>query len=153
MTSPQQRAESAFWVVAANESQAIFYWRDMKRAPLHQFLTVENEAGRMKTGELLADRGGRSFDSYGTGRHTMAIEKTDPKKQVATVFARQIAQRLGKATHDGSCRGFALIAAPRFLGLLRDEVSRKCKIDPSKTIDKDVVGQDADVLQKLIDEF
>lgn len=151
MLTSNRRQERYFWVIAADESQAIFYKRDKKRAPLQQFLSLENAAGRKKKGELLADRGGRSFDSFGSGRHTMAIEKDDPKKHAATAFAKQIAERIGKATHSGGCRGYALIAAPRFLGLLRDAIARNCKTEPFKTVDKDVVGQDTAVLQKLVD--
>jgi protein required for attachment to host cells len=151
MTDAANRAEKTYWVVVADESRAIFYTRDTRRAPLLEFFALDNEAGRKKAGEILADRGGRSFDSVGAGRHTVAVEKTDPKKHAATAFARQVAERIGKVTHDGSCRGYALIAAPRFLGMLRDAVSRKCKFEPFKTIDKDVVGQDTAVLQKLVD--
>jgi protein required for attachment to host cells len=151
MVQTNHRTERAFWVVAADESQANFYQRDARRAPLQQFLSIENEVSRKKTGEILADRGGRSFDSFGAGRHTMAIEKAGPKKQAAMVFAREIAERIGKATHDGSCRDYALIAAPRFLGMLRSEVSKRCRFAPSQTIDKDVVAQDAAVLSKLLD--
>jgi protein required for attachment to host cells len=153
MASTNNRVKKAYWVVAANESQAIFYSRETKRAPLVEFLSLENEAARKKTGELLSDRGGRSFDSFGTGRHTMAAEKADPKKHAATAFAKQIAERIGKATHSGRCRDYALISAPRFLGLLRDAISRQCKSEPFKTVDKDVVGQDTTVLQKLVDSF
>jgi protein required for attachment to host cells len=151
MTDAANRAEKTYWVVVADESRAIFYTRDTRRAPLLEFFALDNEAGRKKAGEILADRGGRSFDSVGAGRHTVAVEKADPKKHAATAFARQVAERIGKVTHDGSCRGYALIAAPRFLGMLRDAVSRKCKFEPFKTIDKDVVGQDTAVLQKLVD--
>lgn len=151
MPTTSHQAEKTFWIVAADEAHAVFYKRDTMRAPLHEFLSLENAAGRMKKGELLADRGGRSFDSFGAGRHTMAAEKADPKKHAATAFAKQIAERIGKATHSGGCRDYALIAAPRFLGLLREEVARKCKFEPFKTVDKDVVGQDTTVLQKLVD--
>jgi protein required for attachment to host cells len=151
MTDAGDRAEKTYWVVVADESRAIFYTRDTRRAPLLEFLALDNEVGRKKAGEILADRGGRSFDSVGAGRHTVAVEKADPKKHAATAFARQIAERIGKVTHDGSCRGYALIAAPRFLGMLRDAVSRRCQFEPFKTIDKDVVGQDSAVLQKLVD--
>jgi protein required for attachment to host cells len=151
MTDAANRAEKTYWVVVADESRAIFYTRDTRRAPLLEFFALDNEAGRKKAGEILADRGGRSFDSVGAGRHTVAVEKADPKKHAATAFARQVAERIGKVTHDGSCRGYALIAAPRFLGMLRDAVSRRCKFEPFKTIDKDVVGQDTAVLQKLVD--
>jgi protein required for attachment to host cells len=151
MVNTINRAEKTYWVVVADESKAIFYTRDTRRAPLLEFLKLENAAGRMKAGEILADRGGRSFDSVGAGRHTMAVEKSDPKKQAATGFARQIAERIGEATHDGSCRGYALIAAPRFLGMLRSAASKKCQFEPFTTIDKDVVGQDTAVLKKLVD--
>lgn len=151
MTVAVHRNEKTYWIVVADESRATFYAREQRRSPLIELFSLENATSRMKTGELLADRGGRSFDSFGAGRHTMAGEKADPKKHAATAFAKQIAERIGKVTHDGSCRGYALIAAPRFLGLLRDAVSRSCKFEPFKTVDKDVVGRDAAVLQKLVD--
>ncbi len=151
MTSDMHGANKTYWVIVADEAQAKIYTREKRRSPLTEKLSLDNAAGRKKRGELLADRGGRSFDSFGAGRHTMGVEKTDPKKHAAMVFAKQIAERVGKVTHDGSCRGYALIAPPRFLGLLRDAVSRTCKFEPFKTIDKDVVGRDTAVLQQLVD--
>ena len=151
MANAKLRTEKTYWIVVADESRANIYTRKAKRSPLIELLALENEMGRRKTGEIMSDRGGRSFDSFGAGRHTMAAEKADPKKHSATVFAKQIAERIAKVTHDGSCRGYALIAAPRFLGMLREAVSRQCSVPPFKTVDKDVVGQDAAVLQKLID--
>lgn len=151
MANANPLPEKTFWVVVADESKAIFYTRDTRRAPLLETRTLENEVGRKKTGELLSDRGGRSFDSFGAGRHTMAKEKGDPKKHAAMAFARLIAGRIGKATHDGSCRGYALISAPRFLGMLRDALSATCKLQPFMTIDKEVVGQDTAIIQKLVD--
>jgi protein required for attachment to host cells len=151
MANAGLHAAKTYWIVVADESRATIYTRNAKRAPLIEILSLDNEVSRKKLGEILADRGGRSYDSFGAGRHTMAAEKADPKKHAATAFAKQIAERIGKGVHDGSCRGYALIAAPRFLGMLRDAVSRNCKAEPFKTIDKDVVGQDTAVLQKLVD--
>jgi len=151
MPAAKNGIEKSYWIVVADESRATIYTREQRRSEMIEQFSLENAASRKKTGELLSDRGGRSFDSFGAGRHTMAGEKAGPKKQAATVFAKQIAERIGKVTHDGSCRGYVLIAAPRFLGLLRDAVSRSCKFEPYKTIDKDVVGHDTQVLQKLVD--
>jgi len=142
----------SYWIVVADESKAIVYTRDTKRAPLHELFSLENEVGRMKVGELLADRGGRSFDSFGKGRHTMAKEKSGPKKHAAEAFGKQIAERIGKATHGGSCRGYALIAPPRFLGVLRDALSIASRDEPFHTIAKEVVGKDTAFLQKLLDK-
>ena len=152
MANARHKSEKVYWVVVADESRAIIYTRDTRRSPLVEHVALENEASRKKLGEILSDRGGRSYDSFGAGRHTMAAEKADPKKHAAAAFAKQISERIARAVHDGSCRDYALVAAPRFLGMLRDAVSRQCKSEPFKTIDKDVVGRDSEFLQELIDK-
>ena len=150
MTQATSAKDRAYWVIVADEANAIVYQRTTRRAPLRELVAFSNDAARKKTADLQSDRGGRSFDSFGDGRHTMSKEKSDPKTHAAQVFARQIADRIGKATHDGSCRGYALIAAPRFLGLLRDAVSRASSLEPFATVDKEMVGQDPSVIEKLL---
>ena len=151
MATAMQSSEKKYWVVVADEAQAIVYTRDTLHAPLAEYFSLENKVARMKTGELLSDRGGRSFDSLGKGRHTMAREKSSPKQHLAEAFAAQIAEHIAKVMHDGSCRGYALIAAPRFLGLIRDALATTCKVEPFKSVAKGVVGQDPTVLQELVD--
>ncbi len=139
-----------YLVVVADESKAILYSHETLSGPLRQLSHFDNEAARMKTEELISDRGGRSFDSHGHGRHTMAGDKNSPKQQAAEVFARQIAQRIASSTHKGTCRGFALVAAPRFLGLLREAISSSTKVEPWTSVDKDVVDKDAAVIRELL---
>ena len=145
-------SDKTYWVIVADESRAVFYERETRRAPLTELGHLQNEAARRKTGELISDRGGRSFDSHGQGRHTMAKEKSDPKKHAAQVFAKDVAERIAKGVHSGRCRGYALIAAPRFLGVLRDAVATAAKAEPFATVDKEVVGRDTAVIEKLLDE-
>ena len=152
MTNAASNAERSFWVIVADESRAIIYSRETRSAPMHELFALENEAARVKTGELLSDRGGRSFDSSGKGRHTMAKEKSDPKKHLAEAFAKKIAERVGKASHVGSCRDYSLVAAPRFLGLLRDALATTAAPDPLQTIAKEVVSKDTAFLEKLLDK-
>ena len=139
-----------YWVVVADESNAIVYARESLSGPMREQFSLENEIARMKTEQLISDSGGRSFDSYGKGRHTMSNEKVDPKKTAAMAFAKQIAGRIAKVMHDGSCRGFALVAAPRFLGLLRDAIAIATTAEPYATVAKEVVGQDTAVIEKLL---
>ena len=150
MTPQGSNSEKVFWVVVADESNAIVYARDTRSGPLRKVFSLDNEAARLKTEQLISDSGGRSFDSKGKGRHTMTSEKVDPKKHAASMFAKQIAERIGKVMHDGSCRGFALVAAPRFLGVLRDAVSVATSAEPYATVDKAVVGQDTTVIERLL---
>jgi protein required for attachment to host cells len=119
--------------------------------PLRKLRTFTNETARMKTGDLLSDRGGRSFDSHGQGRHTMGSDRDAPQQQSTKVFAKDIAQDIATELHSGTCRGYAVIAAPRFLGLLRQEFATAVKQEPYATVDKDVVGQDEAVIANLLE--
>ena len=139
-----------YWIVVADESAAVIFGQERRNDPLFPLHSLDNPEARKHTGELLSDRGGRAFDSHGQGRHTMAKEKEGPKRHLATVFAKEIAEKIAHAMHDGSCRGYALIAAPRFLGLLRDAVATNVKDGPFTTIDKDVVGKDAKFIEELL---
>lgn len=142
--------ERFYWVVVADESSAIVYARDSLSGPLREQFSLDNEVARKKMEQLISDTGGRSFDSYGKGRHTMSNEKADAKKTAAMAFAKKIAGRIAKVMHDGSCRGFALVAAPRFLGILRDAISIATTVQPYATVDKEVVGQGTAVIEKLL---
>ena len=144
-------ASKYYLVVVADEANAVFYTREKVYSPLREWRSLSNDEARMKVGELLADRGGRSFDSHGEGRHTLAREKSGPKEQAATEFARQVAEIVSDAMRSGECLGFALIAAPRFLGKLRSEIGTLVKAEPYATIDKEVVGRDEAVIEKLLE--
>ncbi len=151
MTSSAEQREKAYWVIVADESSATLYARASRRGDLDKRLTLRNEAGRKKAGEILADRGGRSFDSFGRGRHTMTREKHGPKAHVAGQFAKQVAKHMGDIVRAGACRGYSLVAPPKFLGILRDAVYRNCKLEPMATIDKELIGVSVDDLRSYLD--
>jgi protein required for attachment to host cells len=140
------------WIVVADESAATVYDRKSRNGPLKELFQLANEASRKKTADLISDRGGRSFDSHGQGRHTMTKEQSGPKKQAAHAFAKIIAGRINNAIHDGACDEIALIAAPRFLGVLRDALEKAGNVMPALTIDKEMVGRDIADIEKLLDK-
>lgn len=153
MRSESLLTKKTTWVIVADESAATVYSRTSRRGPLTEQFSLTNEAGRKKSGDFISDRGGRSFDSYGQGRHTMVKEQSGPKKTASAAFAKKIANRAGKAIHDGSCDEIALISAPRFLGVLRDALAKAGNVVPALTIDKEMVGRDIAVLEKLLAEY
>ena len=152
MAPPLQASNKYYLVVVADESRADLYKRERLRGPMQLARTLENEAARQKTDELLADRGGRAFDSHGHGRHTMSAEKSGPKQHLAEAFARQIAELIAALHHKGYLRGYALVAAPRFLGTLRGQLASRVQDEPYRTVDKNVVGQPEANVAKLLDQ-
>jgi protein required for attachment to host cells len=83
---------------------------------------LEHPEGRLKSQSIDADRPGRSFESAGVKRHAMT-RKVDPKKQEAITFAGRVAERLESARRQGKVERLILVAAPEFLGLLRDNLT------------------------------
>jgi protein required for attachment to host cells len=115
-----------------------------------ELFSLKNEAGRRHTDKLISDSGGRSFDSQGKGRHTMVNEKVDPRKHAAMIFAKKVAERIEKALHEGSCRGYALVIAPRFLGILRNALGTATSVEPYATVDKEMLGRDVTAIEELL---
>ncbi len=142
-------SSGTWWVIVADEAKAILYSRDKKFSPLVERNTLHNPDARAKTGDLLSDRGGRSFDSRGAGRHTMTRE-SGPKEQLAQAFARQLAERIARALQEGRCQHYAVIAAPRFLGILRAALGKTTRVEPWLIVDKSMVGADTAAIEKLI---
>jgi protein required for attachment to host cells len=81
----------------------------------------------------------------------MAGDKDAPQQQVAKAFAKDIAEKIAAEFHKGTCRGYAVIAAPRFLGLLRQEFATVVKDEPYASVAKDVVAQDESVIEHLLE--
>ena len=114
------------------------------------FRLLENSTARKKLAELVSDHGGRTFDSQGSGRHSYDEEKSNPKTHSYDVFAKDIADRIKAGRHADKFVKLAIIAAPRFLGILRHALE-KVRVEPDLAIDKEVTGRDADFIQKLLD--
>lgn len=144
-------SSKSYWVVVADEAGAVFYDRKTRRGPLQRMFRMDNDTARKKTSELISDHGGRSFDSHGQGRHAIVNEKGGPREQSTIRFAKEIAERITRAVHDGSCPEFALIAAPRFLGSLRSALATAGNAAPFVEIDKDLVGHSDAAIQKILD--
>ena len=137
------------WIVVADESAAKFFSQDQKYSPISRVFGLKNETAQTKLGNLISDRGGRSFDSHGYGRHTLSTQ-TDPREYQSQRFADEIASRITLAMQQGDIGSFALIAAPRFLGMLRNALQKKPIDDPYLTISKDVVRHDIKAIENLL---
>ncbi len=106
-----------------------------------------NTTARQNTRDLAADREGRSFDRHGGGRHAME-PSTDTKDHAATVFAKDVAAQL---QHAGATRNtIVLIAAPKFLGLLRKQLAPPIKSKVSREINKDLTTATVCEIETLV---
>ena len=140
----------SYRIVVADEFRAMFYDREKKFSPFRAAGTMQNDTAREKISDLISDKGGRAFDSHGPGRHTMATEKDDPKTHSAVVFAKDIADRLARDRNGNAFDRLIVVAAPRFLGVLRPALAT-AGIEAERELSKEVTGRDPAFIRKLVD--
>lgn len=140
----------SYWVVVADEYRATIFAREKRFSPLQEIESLQNDTAREKDRDLVSDRSGRSFDSRGKGRHAMGGEETGAKAQSYLVFAKEIAERVSSAKRRGSFDRLVVVAAPRFLGVLRPALM-SAGVDPERSLDKEVTGREPAFIQDLID--
>jgi protein required for attachment to host cells len=132
----------AKWVVVADASRArIFETRALGRG-LHEIEDMPNPVGRARSNDLLADAGGRSYASAGARQGHTTQPRTDPVEHEVEMFAKRLADRLERARCEGRFEQLYVIAAPRFLGLLRGKRSKEIERLIEREIAKDVAQLD-----------
>lgn len=137
------------WIIVANESAAEFYSRNGSTWTAQTGMRLDNQSARAKIEDLISDRAGRSLDSHGQGRHAMS-KQLDKKETAALRFAETIAESILQISRQKPTPTFAIIAAPRMLGLLRKTLKNKHIDDEYVSVSKDVVGHDIRDIEKLL---
>jgi protein required for attachment to host cells len=92
-----------------------------------------------KSGEMLADKPGRTFDSVGAGRHAKE-SPTDPHRHRKREFAGKIVDELRRAMLAERFDRLVLVAPPAFLGDLRQELTKELKAKVADEITLDLTN-------------
>ncbi len=113
---------STTWVIAADSSRARILAAGTRNGPLKEVEDLVHTESRLQEHELRTDTRGRAFDSGGQGRHAME-PKNSAKHQEAIRFAKQVCDTLSAAQGAGRYEKLYIVAAPSFLGLLRERLN------------------------------
>ncbi len=109
-------------IVACSASDARL-WRSTSRYGDWDLIsTMSDPAATKSEAEFASDRPGRSFNSVGTGRHSMSPSESGQQHEMQ-VFARRVADYLNRSVASGKFAHIVLIGAPKFLGCLRAGLS------------------------------
>jgi len=113
------------WIVVADSSHArIFQVRDAK-GTLEEIEDLANPLGRADNRQLASDGHGQYFGPEGRGHTAPRVE--EPVQHEVRQFARHLGHRLDQAAAQNRYQHLALVAAPRFLGLLRDSLDKQTR--------------------------
>lgn len=127
---------SKIWAILANCSFVEIYEREPGKE-IKKILHEDCPEGRERSGEILSDRPGRTFDSVGHGRHAVGTE-VDVHLHELKIFAHRIAEIAHKGYSDLAYEKLVIIAPPQLLGELRRVLSDPVKKAIFKEIKKDL---------------
>jgi protein required for attachment to host cells len=112
-------------VVVADSSCAKVFTTDSPSSPLDEIETMAHPEGRMHEQNMVSDLPGKDSGlGGGAGGHAYQDE-TDPKQQEVIGFAKRIANYLDDARKANKLDRLLIIAAPAFLGELRNQMSEQ----------------------------
>jgi len=129
------------WILIADRGGARLFAHRGRSTGLQLIEEIPHPEGRLKNGDINADKHGRAFDSKGAGRHAMSTSQ-EPTAQVSTRFAKQLSERLEHGAHQNEFDRLILAAAPRFLGDLRGSLGDNSSSRLTTTLNKDLSGVD-----------
>lgn len=145
--------KNTIWVVVADEAIA----RILERSDDGELEPVEemtDAAAHAKGQDLRRDAVGRRAGSASGGLATQgnatASAGADERHLEADGFARRVAAYLETAMHRGLFDELRLVAAPRFLGLLRKQLHPEVAKRVTDSLDKDLVHMvNSDITARL----
>ena len=142
-------------IVVADESEARFYEMQGRAGALRLVLQLQDPKARMHDRDFKSDRPGRVFDhaaAPGERRGAVGHHSTggaqSPREHETQLFARQIGAALEKEHAAKQFDRLVLIAGPRFLGSIRQELHDSVRPLIAAEIHKDLVHQSEAVIRE-----
>lgn len=138
------------WILVAHRGGARLFENSGPGRGLKLVEEIDHPEGRLKSGEINADRPGRTFDTFHR-RHGVSQEH-EAAEQVSLMFAKRLCDRLDAARARNRYSHLVLVAEPRLLGELRAAMDKHTAALVSAALDKDLGGiSDRDIAGHLAD--
>lgn len=126
------------WILTADSSRARIFEMHDRQDHLHEIEDFANAAGHANIGDLRTDARGRF---YGKGEreqaHTSEPE-IDPVMHETELFSKQVSEFLDKACSEHRYDKLYVIAFPKFLGLMRQNMSKQVQRLVEEEVPKDM---------------
>lgn len=139
------------WILAADSTEARLFTREKKLSPPVERQDWLHPESRLPGRDLEHDRQGKTFSSHGYGQSDNE-KRTAPKEREARDFARELAGHLDAARARDEFESLSIVAAPAFLGLLRDQLDSETQARIDKQVDKNLTRRSAETIAGAVDD-
>jgi len=132
-------AKARYWVLVANSGQARVLEIRRKPYEFQQVAELVSEAQHLTNKEIVSDASGRVYHTQGPGTHSMN-PRSDPHENAEEQFSRNLAQKMEKAARLGRFDQMLVMADPKTLGRLRQQMGKVLLSKVDREVSLDLVG-------------
>ncbi len=137
------------WILAGDSSRVRIFEASSPKLHLQEIADFANPQGRGTNRDLRTDSYGHFS---GTGERTpgkSAEPRVDPVMHEIEMFSKEIGKYLEKARAEHRYDKLRLIASPRFLGMIRQDLGKEAQ----KLVDEELVKDVSRLSVKEIEEY
>ena len=116
---------SARWILVADGSRARLFQEGPAGSTLMEIADFVNTEGRATNRELVTAPQGLRYGKGGAGQPHSPIGEPSEVDHATEQFAQDLIRYLEHARTENKLGGLALVAAPKFLGLLRKNMGKE----------------------------
>lgn len=131
------------WIVAADSSRARIFEVQGAQDHLREIEDFANPAGRANDRELETDARGRYYGKGERAQGHTAEPSVDAVEHETDLFSKQVSAYLDQARVEHRYDKLCLIAFPKFLGLMRRNLSKEAQQMVEDEVPKDISMLDA----------
>ena len=141
------------WVIAADSSRARIFEVSERGDKLQEIEDMFNPEGRQQEREVVTDREGRfgqganagsSPSNPGPGARSNQAHTAEPQQTIREhdieMFTKQVVRYIDQARNEHRFDKLRVIAAPKMLGLIRQNLSKEAQKMVEEEIPKNIAG-------------
>lgn len=140
------------WILVADHQHGRILENDGPGKGVREVPGVGGETHLHRSGEIMADRPGRSFESADVTRHAME-RPSDPHRIEGQRFLAGLIERLETAEQEKRFDRLVLVAPPRALGELRKLLPETLAAKVIGEVDRDLVKLPANEIAPHLESF
>jgi protein required for attachment to host cells len=139
------------YIVVADAARARIFTREGRE--LSEQEDLFNAEGRLHEGDLVTDLGSDVNNEVPVRSSGSSGEHDTAREHEVEFFAKQVVEYLQKARTDNRLDKLVLVASPRFLGRLRDNLDTATRDLVIGTLDKELTKASPDEIREAVSDL
>jgi protein required for attachment to host cells len=137
------------WIVAADNTRARIFEAEGVGKNFHEIQDFVNEAGRERYQDLRTDAKGRFYGKGERDQAHTAEPDIDASVHETELFAKKVCEYLDKARLEHKYDALFVVAFSKFLGMMRDSLSKEAQQLIQREMTKDISSYDEKDIAKF----